>query len=29
MAEQISIIEDGTLTKLECDDHVEEVYIPF
>ena len=28
MAEQIFIIEDGTLTKFECDDYVEEVYIP-
>ena len=28
MAEQIFIIENGTLTKFECDDYVEEVYIP-
>lgn len=28
MAEQIFIIEDGTLTKFECDDYVQEVYIP-
>ena len=28
MAEQIFIIEDGTLTKFECDDYVEVVCIP-
>jgi len=28
MAEQIFIIEDGTLTKYEADDYVEVVYIP-
>ena len=28
MAEQIFIIEDGTLTKFECDDYVEDIYIP-
>lgn len=28
MAEQIFIIEDGTLTKFECDDYAEGVYIP-
>lgn len=28
MAEQIFIIEGGTLTKFECDDYVQEVYIP-
>ena len=28
MAEQILIIEDGTLTKFECDDYVEVVCIP-
>ena len=28
MAAQIFIIEDGTLTKFECDDYVEKVYIP-
>lgn len=28
MAEQIFIVEDGTLTKFEQDDYVEEVYIP-
>ncbi len=28
MAEQVFIIEDGTLTKFECDDYAEEVYIP-
>ena len=28
MAEQIFIIEDGTLTKYEADDYIEEVYIP-
>lgn len=28
MSEQIFIIEDGTLTKFENDDYVEEVYIP-
>lgn len=28
MAEQILIIEDGTLTKYEADDYVEVVYIP-
>lgn len=28
MAEQIFIIEDGTLTKFECDDYVEVVYVP-
>lgn len=28
MAEQIFIVEDGTLTKFECDDYVEAVYIP-
>jgi len=27
MAEQIFIIEGGTLTKFECDDYVQEVYI--
>ena len=28
MAEQIFIVEDGTLTKFESDDYVEEVYVP-
>lgn len=28
MAEQIFIIEDGTLTKFEADDYIEKVYIP-
>ena len=28
MAEQIFIVEDGTLTKFEADEHVREVYIP-
>ncbi len=28
MAEQIFIIEDGTLTKFECDDYIKVVYIP-
>lgn len=28
MSEQIFIIEDGTLTKFEADDYIEEVYIP-
>ena len=28
VAEQIFIIEDGTLTKFECDDYVEVVCIP-
>ncbi len=28
MAEQILIIEDGTLTKFEADDYVEKVYVP-
>lgn len=28
MAEQIFIIEGVTLTKFECDDYVQEVYIP-
>ena len=28
MAEQIFIVEDGTLTRFETDDYVEEVYIP-
>ena len=28
MAEQIFIIEDGTLTKFECDDYVEVVCVP-
>ena len=28
MSEQIFVIEDGILTKFECDDYVEAVYIP-
>ena len=28
MAEQVFIVEDGTLTKYETDDYVKEVYIP-
>ena len=28
MSEQIFVVEDGTLTKFEADDYIEEVYIP-